>query len=127
MTSVDVYKTDIFFGASATGDLDSISGLRNLKESILRRIITVPGSLAHQPSYGAGAKLYVNALNSLQKQRDLALKIQEQCEQDERVVKVTGVGFKTDSSNTSMVEIKVGIEAVGIGAVDFVYQVGDLP
>ncbi len=72
-------KTDIAhkgdFVETPSGDLDVISGLDNVKEALFRRLITTPGSIIHRPGYGVGLKNWQNALNTLENQRKLAVKI----------------------------------------------------
>lgn len=123
----DLYKVDIDFNPTATGDFDTISGVKNVEKSLERRLLTVPGSLVHKPGYGVGVKLYLNDINKLSTKRKLALAIQEQFVLDERVEKVLGVSISTDQSNTSMVNIIVRVQLVGLGEQSFTYQVGDLP
>lgn len=127
MSIADLYKTDWSFEVNATGDIDRISGVANLKKAIERRIITTPGSLVHRPGFGVGLKNFQNSPTSLSKKRKLATLIKEQCEQDSRVEKVLGVSISEDSTNTAMTLIVVRVEAVGLGEQTFEYKVGDLP
>lgn len=123
----DLYKTDFYFDISPTGDIESVSGLNNLKEALFRRLITTPGTLVHRPTYGVGIKNFLNGINSLGKKRQLALRIQEQFVQDQRVNKILGVQISQDKANTDLVNVITRVDAVGIGEVTFSYQVGDLP
>lgn len=107
------FKSD--FIQTATGDLDVITGLDNLKESIYRRIITTQGSVIHRPEYGCSIKKWIGSLNSIDNQRSLAIKVKEQLEQDPRIELVTGVSFKIDDNNPDRVELKCRIVVVGYG------------
>lgn len=113
----DFYKTDIAFTdsfvATATGDLELISGLANLKEALLRRLTTQPGTIIHRPNYGVGIQSFMNMSNSIDTKRRIAMKIQEQFEKDDRVESVTGVGINFSDENPEKVEIVVRIKAVG--------------
>lgn len=108
-----VHKSDL--GKTATGDLDTISGLANVKMAIIHRILTEPGSLIHRPNYGVGIKQFQNAPNSLALQRQLALRIEEQLLQDPRVESVEGVRITTDDENPSLVVLIVRVNIVGYG------------
>lgn len=122
-----IYKTDLSFGVSPTGDLERISGIENVREELLRRLITSPGTLVHRPEYGVGVKDYLNGINRLGNKRQLAIKIQEQFTQDPRVASLLGVQISEDPSNTHMVSIIIRVELIGFGEQSFTYQVGDLP
>ena len=97
----------------SSGDRDLIAGLDNLKEALLRRLITVKGSLNHRPNYGVGVKLYINSLNTLSKQRELANQIQEQFSLDPRVDQVTGVAVTFDDRTPELTYIVVRVKPVG--------------
>ena len=80
-----------------SGDLATVSGLDNLKLALFHRLMTVPGSLVHQPTYGVGIPLHQNNLGSFGTQQQLASIIQEQFAQDPRVASVSSVMVSTDS------------------------------
>ncbi len=113
----DLLRTDIAHKGdlvlTASGDLDTITGLANVKEALFRRMVTNPGALAHRPNYGVGIKNYQNAVNSISVQRELAGKIQEQFEQDPRVEGVKGVSIQYDQTNPSIVILTVRVKIVG--------------
>lgn len=100
---------------SATGDLDIISGLANLKNALYHRLITEPGTLIHRPSYGVGIKQYQNAPNSITAQRQLALKIQEQFKRDPRVEEVLGVSVSHEDATPHLVMLVIRVKVVGYG------------
>lgn len=118
MATIDeVLGTDLAHKAdyvlSATGDLDTISGLENVKNALFHRLITSPGSLVHRPDYGVGIKDFQNSPNSIDTQRQLANRIQEQFEQDPRVQKVLGVSLNYGDSTPDQVEIMVRVQIAG--------------
>ena len=84
------HKSD-FVKKDNVGDLQTIEGLENYKEALLRRWITTPGSLVHRPDYGAGLMRFKGALSSIPNQRKIASAINEQAMRDPRTEKVLGV------------------------------------
>lgn len=116
-TAEETLKKDIAFRddfvRSATGDLDTISGLANLKAALFRRLITSPGSLIHRPNYGVGIKDYQNSMSDLPNQQNLALRIKEQFELDPRVEKVVGVRINYTDAEPEKVVIVVRVKVVG--------------
>lgn len=120
-TIEEVLGRDIAFKGdlvvTATGDLDTISGLANVKEALYRRLVTRPGSLIHRPNYGVGIQDFQNSLSSLEKQRELALRIQEQFTQDPRVQSVEGVRVDFDDLQPDVVKIMVRVKLVGYDEV----------
>ena len=120
-------KTDLNFVVTPGGDVDRITGLENLKKAILRRILTSPGSLAHQPNYGVGIKDFQNAKLTLAVKRKIGGRIDEQLRLDERISKVLGVSISQDPSITSMITISIRVEVDGYGEQTFTYEVGDIP
>ncbi len=124
MSQLDEFlKRDIAFKSdfveTATGDLDVISGLDNLKEALFRRLVTTPGSVIHRPEYGCNLKAYQGSLNNLENKRRLAQTIKEQFESDTRVEQVTGVSFKSDDNKPDMIEINVKVSVRGYGETAF--------
>lgn len=124
MATVEEFlKTDISFKSdfinTASGDLDIIAGIDNVKEALFRRLLTTPGTIIHRPNYGVNIKKYQNALNNIDTQRQLALSIQEQFTQDERVESVNGVSVKFNDRTPDTVEILVRVTVVGYGETTF--------
>jgi phage baseplate assembly protein W len=125
-TAEEIYGKDIAhksdYIVTPTGDLDTIAGLENVKDALLRRLVTTPGSLIHRPNYGVGIKSYQNAPSSLAYQRELAGKIKEQFELDPRVDEVLGVAVDYDDLEPQKVLIKVRLNLVGYGetAMNFI-------
>lgn len=127
MATIDeVLLKDIAFKGdylrSATGDLETISGLNNVKEALFRRLVTQPGSLLHRPNYGVGLKSFQNAPSTLAEQRKLALRIAEQFQLDSRVAEVLGVSFNTDDLQPEKSEIIVRVKIKGYDDTKLTFQ-----
>lgn len=114
---MDAFKTDIAhrgdYLRSPSGDLDRISGLANLKQALFHRLMTVPGTLVHRPTYGVGLPLYQNNLSSFVAQQKLASLIEEQFLRDPRVSKLSSVGFIADDLNPQLTVVRISIKPVG--------------
>lgn len=117
------FKSD--FKAAPNGDFSIIKGIENLKQALYHRLITVQGSLVHRPEYGVGVQTFQNDVGSLARQRQLALIIKQQFEQDARVSEVKTIKFNKDANGVFFIQYVV--EAVGIGELtDTVEPFGDL-
>ncbi len=112
MSITDSLKNDVAFSKTSSGDLGTINGLMNLERALFRRLVTVPGTLVHRPTYGVGVLLYQNAPATFAIQQKLSSLIQEQFEQDPRVESVTSVQFITED-DPRMTKIAVSIKVVG--------------
>ena len=73
----------------------TVSGYTNLGNAIARRLTT--DGLFYDSSYGIDIRVYLNSPFSAQLASELALKIEQQCLQDERV---TAVGVTTQYNQT---------------------------
>lgn len=115
---------DLEFGIkeAPNGDFQTISGISNLKQALFNRLVTVKGTLAHRPEYGVGIQLWQNNIGSIDKQRQLALEIKRQFENDKRVSKVNSISIIPDSVNPSIFIIQYKVEAVGLGEVSGDFQ-----
>lgn len=100
--------------ASPSGDLQTVTGVNNLRQALFRRLITVPGSLVHRPNYGVGIKNFTNAPNSFDNQRKIANRIKEQFELDFRVDEVTGVEINNPPTFPERLTIRVKLRAAGV-------------
>lgn len=123
MTRIDeFYGIDIAFKedflASASGDLQKITGVQNVKDSLVRRTITEPGTLVHRPDYGVGLKKFVNALNSIDNKRELANRIKTQWEQEERVEEVLAVSIQAEDDTPEQIVISVRANLNGFGETE---------
>lgn len=124
MSQIDEFlKRDIAFKsdfiATASGDLEVISGLDNLKEALFRRLITTPGSVIHRNDYGCNLKAFQGSLNNLENRRRLAQTIKEQFETDTRVEQVTGVSFDVNDNKPDMIQVNVKVSVRGYGETGF--------
>jgi hypothetical protein len=122
----EVYKRDLAFVSdfvkTPTGDIDTVTGLRNYKDALFRRLITTPGSLAHRPLYGVGVKKYRNKLNTLANREKLARDIKQQFEQDPRTVEVVSVGFTSDDYKPETLRVHTTVESVGYGKLELQFS-----
>ena len=101
------------FERTSTGDLGLIEGLANVRNALLHRLVTEPGTLIHRPEYGVGIKRYLNAPNQTGFQRELAFRIRDQFLRDPRVEQVLGVQVKNDETNVAMTKILVRVKIIG--------------
>lgn len=101
------------FGVAADGDIDIVTGIANIQQALMRRLVTSKGSLAHRPDYGVGVKDFLNSPNSLENQRALATRVKEQFERDDRIEEVTGLRVETNSDSPSKVIIYVRVKIAG--------------
>ena len=108
----DLAHVDDFL-VTPTGDIDIITGLSNVKNALFHRLVTEQGSIVHRPNYGVGIKQFQNSLSSFSRQQALAKIIQEQFEQDPRVIKVGGVSVITNDLKPELVTIIVRVQIQG--------------
>jgi len=115
----DFYLQDLHhsgdFVAAPNGDLEIIKGRENLRQQLLHRLITVPGSIVHRPEYGVGVQRWQNGVGNIASQQDLAMTIKRQFEQDFRVVKVKSITI--NKQDGGQFTVAYSIEALGLGAV----------
>lgn len=118
----ETYLTDIKhhkdFIITTRGDLETISGIDNVKESILRCIMTVKGSIVHRPNYGVGLPNYQNGIASLGNQRKIAMDIQDQLELDPRIEEVISVNFDTEDLTPDLYTLNVKVNLIGYGELE---------
>ena len=122
----ETFLQDIAFTSdlqvSPSGDLQSVAGLSNIKQSLLHRLITQPGKLIHRPDYGVGVKDFQNAVNSIANQRALALRIEEQFKKDVRVTDVLNVAVNINNNTPETLVIRIKVLLVGLGEVDLSFK-----
>lgn len=109
----DVKHTKDLNKIEDAGDVIEITGLANLRQAVIHRIVTQPGSLAHRPTYGVGLKDFQNAPNTLDSQRELLKRLKNQLPLDARVKEVTGLSVEDIDNLPGGVKIIVKIRAVG--------------
>jgi len=110
------------FEATKTGDIDRVEGLDNLDQALFHRLLTSPGTLVHRPDYGVGIKDWVGQLTTVDKQRDLALRISEQYNKDPRVDVVNQVRFEVNDANPDLFLIFVKYVAVGYNETESIFD-----
>lgn len=124
-TAEEILRKDLAFTddfvATADGDLDTQSGLENYKRAVIRRCITVPGSLVHRPNYGVGLPLYINSISYLPTQQKITAKINEQLMKDPRTKKVLGVIFLTNNIQPNLSKLTVRVLPVGYDEVSITF------
>lgn len=117
-TAEERFGKDIVFNGdfrvSPSGDLQTIEGQQNVTARLTRRTLTEPGTLVHRPDFGVGIKRFLNSLNSLENQRELANRIKVQWEQDEDVEKVLGISFQVEDNKPEQAIISVRVDLVGV-------------
>lgn len=113
----DALKTDISLMGdmmvTSGGDLATVSGLANVQQALWHRLITIPGSLVHRPTYGIGIGLYQNDIGSFANQQKIATVIQDQFAQDPRVQSVDAVAFTVDDDTPELTIISVSMTING--------------
>ncbi len=119
-----VRRTDV----GHLGDIDTISGLENLKDALFRRLVTVPGSVVHRPEYGVGLPQFQNAPNTVATRKAIALRIGEQFAEDVRVEEVTAVDFESGDLTPETLKITVKVKVVGYGETEMTFiPFGEVP
>lgn len=126
MTTInEALKTDLAFTddlkVTSSGDLDVISGLDNLREAVLRRMLTRPGSLVHRPDYGVGLVDFKGAPVTLTTKRQLATRIREQLTLDPRIDRVVSVSVSSEDATPETITIVVRAEVAGYGETELEY------
>lgn len=124
-TIQDFYLRDIKhkddFVRTTSGNLELEDGLDNMKTQLLRRLITVPGSIVHRPDYGVGIHQFQNVTLTLAVKESIALAIRSNFEDDPRVVTVNSVSFDREGDKPDTFIVLVNAELVGFGeqAIEF--------
>lgn len=104
-----------------SGDIATISGLANYKNALWHRLLTVPGTLIHRPTYGVGIMQYQNAPSSYSVQRKLALLIEEQILLDPRTEAVSSINISSDDGTPEQTVIKIFVKPVGYSEQEMTY------
>ena len=83
---------DLFFNGDKSvtpaGDYDTIEGIANLRQAVLRRLITKRGEFRFRPTYGVGAQTFVKKAMTTANIDELKHRIRENLLQDKRIDKV---------------------------------------
>jgi phage baseplate assembly protein W len=118
----DLRHEQDFVKTESGGDLQTISGLDNLKAAVIRRIMTLPGEVIHRPNYGAGLTSFQNAPNTQDTRRAIAAKIEEQLLRDPRIEGVESISFSNTDSRPELVTIAVHVLAKGYGELPIEFR-----
>lgn len=110
------------FQINQQGDFDTLSGLDNVKQAIYRRLMTVPGTLLHRPTYGCGLISFQGAPMSLGVKRQLAQRIGENLKQDPRIAKVSSVAISATDDQPDSITIAVTANVVSYGTQTFTFK-----
>jgi phage baseplate assembly protein W len=123
--TTDALGTDLAFDddfqISPSGDFDTISGIENVRRSIFRRIITVPGTLIHRPNYGCGLVAFQGAPVTLDIKRQIAHKIATNLPLDPRISKVTNVSVNAEDGTPDTLVVTVSVVIAVYGEVTFTF------
>jgi phage baseplate assembly protein W len=109
----DIKHIRDFEKLDGVGDISTISGLDNLKQAIIRRVMTTPGSMVHRPTYGAGLKTFLGAPATLGTDREIAKRIDEQLIQDVRIAEVLSVLVERTDNTPDINKVIVSVRVVG--------------
>lgn len=117
---IDISLGDLLGGVddmstTPTGDLSTVAGVSNVEAAIIRRILCVPGSLAHRPDYGAGLLSYKNAPLTLPMQQRLARDIRAQLKLETRVQEVKSIAFNYNDNAPDRCVLTLVCVIVGYG------------
>ncbi len=99
---------------SPNGDVQTVTGLNNIRRALFNRLMTVPGALVHRPNYGVGIKQFQNAPNSIDNQRLIAKRIKDQFELDFRVEEVVGVQIQNSPETPELIKYIVRVRLEGV-------------
>lgn len=121
----DILLVDLAYAedlsVAPNGDLDVVSGLNNVSAALLRRILTIPGTLAHAPDYGAGLLSFQGAPMTLSQKQKIVQKIAEQLPLDPRVESISSVGIEIPNNNPAQMIITLKVKIVGLGEQQITY------
>lgn len=94
------------FSADTYGDLKIISGLQNLKQSILLRLMTPKGTLLHHPHYGTELHKLIGKKSTARMAQRIKLEIERTIRTDNRVEDVVVSSVVLDG-NTAKVNVQI--------------------
>lgn len=100
---------------TGTGDLATKKGLENIKDAVLRRIITKPGKLVHRPDYGAGLLDFQGAPVTLATKQEIARRIENNLKRDPRVKNLKSVSFDNEDAAPELLIITIKFDVIGYG------------
>lgn len=91
--------------STPSGDIDTVSAEANLKQAVLHRLVTSPGSYAFRPGYGVGLKDFQNAPNLSSSRIELMNRIQSNFADDDRIASLDSLAITQDDDKTT-IELK---------------------
>lgn len=95
---------------TAAGDVPDVSGRANLRESLLRRILTNPGEIVHRPAFGCGLAAFLERPLTPSWKARMASAVRSNLLLDPRVADASvtvSQGIPTDSSRKGAVTFEV--------------------
>ena len=116
-------KIDIRFNGDIVpttgGDIETVTGLNNLRQAIFNRLVTTPGSYAYRPNYGIGIKRFKNIVGNLPVQEQIMLQMQDQFADEPRIESLESLSFERDNEDPSKTVVKLSVRATGEVVQDF--------
>lgn len=88
VSTADPISGEANYVMTQAGDLQSVSGVEALRQSLIRRWITNPGEMPTAPEYGAGLRSYVKAKNTPAMRAEVESRVRAQTLRDPRVLSV---------------------------------------
>jgi hypothetical protein len=92
------------FTVSAQGDFALVEGVANVRQALLHRLLTTPGTVVHRPEYGVG--------------------IQGQFLNDSRVAEVKTIQIQDSPENPSSVTLLASVLIDGSGDAILQFDIG---
>ena len=90
-----------------------MDGTDNLKQAVLHRLVTSPGTFAFRPRYGVGLKDFQNAPNYASSRVELMNRIEENFQDDERIVSLDALAIREENDQT-IIELKYTPRGFGV-------------
>lgn len=112
------YGKDLRFNGdlrvAAHGDYETVDGLENYRQSLIRRILVRPGEYRLRPDYGAGLISYVKKPFTSTNRAEIVKRITSQVAQDRRTEKVVSVSIETLTfNNINYYKVSLVVQAFG--------------
>ena len=97
---------------SEKGDLELVEGTENLAQSIVIKIKTRLGEMAHlgHPNFGCSLDMLVGEPNTPRVRNMLKSILTECIERDERIRRILWLNVRTDEYNPNLLHVNIGIE-----------------
>lgn len=113
------------FDITPQGDLGLVTGVDNIRQALLSRLLTTKGTLVHRPEYGVGIKNFLGAPLSFDTQRQLATQMEAQFLQDLRVTGINTIQIQENENNPFSVTIWANVEIEGQGEANLEFEIGE--